>query len=1425
MRPALDTSARPVPSLPISAAIVSAARVLLSDLNAGRAITVHRLADVMTASSGRTDADGGWLWKDAYDATETAYVLFLRRHLPALRKTYPDVSDLFSTLSRLADLSPTHTRRSEESQHLQQFSTPLPLAAIIAHAAAIGAADVVLEPSAGTGLLAAFAKGCRHLHLNEIAPTRSALLASSFPEATISTYNAEAIDDLLDVRIVPSVIIMNPPFSASPYVKGGLPGADSIHLASALRRLAPGGRLVAITSNALSPADRDVKPLFDKLSAHGTLRLSRPIWQQAFGRHGTGVTTRLTIYDKVPDDGWKPDIDVAEAMNVAAILGPLTRLPPRAAVHQSLVPPVVLRPQLKPATRVVPVSRPNVPVTCAPIDYAPREASSTTRCAVGLYEPYEPERIHIPGAKPHPTPLVQSAAMASVRPPLPNYRPHLPSNVITDGLLSEPQLESIIYAGNAHAQMLHGHWLISRDSTDVEACSDDHPDGRRFRRGWFLGDGTGAGKGRQVAGIVLDSWLKGRRKALWISKSDKLLEDAKRDWAALGQEPLLVVPQSRYGLGKSITLPEGILFTTYATLRGEERSGKASRLSQITQWLGDKFDGVIIFDEAHAMANAAPSAGSRGVRGPSQQGLAGLRLQQQLPDARVVYVSATGATAVENLAYAQRLGLWGGAAFPFPTRGDFVQAMHDGGIAAMEVLARDLKSLGLYMARALSYHGVEVDILEHTLTPAQIAIYDRYAYAYQIIHQNLVAALEATRITSQKQGTLNRNALNAARSAFESNKQRFFNHLITAMKVPTLLSAIAGDVERGDAVIVQITSTSEALLDRRLADIPVEEWDDLNVDVTPREYVFDYLKHSFPVALYQPHEDAEGNIVSAPMYQDGAPVICREAMARRDALLEELASLPPIQAALDQIIHHFGDDKVAEITGRSRRIVRTERHGQPVLKVVTRSATAGLSEAQSFMNDEKPILVFSEAGGTGRSYHADLASKNQRRRVHYLLEAGWKADTAIQGLGRSNRTNQKVPPVFRPVASDVRGEKRFLSTIARRLDTLGAITRGQRQTGGQGLFRPEDNLESPYAWTALRQFYSQLYAAQVPCCSLREFIELTGLNLLDGDETLREDLPPMSTFLNRILALPIALQNALFTHFDGLIAANVERARIAGKLDVGLETITATSLAVTQRTVLGVHEHTGAETTLLSVTRTDDIKPRLLEAAFKAASDLGGTLLRNGRSGRVAVSVPTATWTLDDGTIQARVRLLRPFETEALPLNALTETAWDPVDKETFATCWAQEIAAHPKTAVSNFHVVAGLLLPIWKRLPHGNPRVYRFTCNDGEPVIGLVVDPGVAASLENLAGVNIRTADAFAALDNGRTIVLAGGWRLRPARVMHVRRFELTGFAQGEIQDLKAKGLRAEIINWTLRLFVPVSDAADILSKLAQIRRIEAIV
>jgi len=37
--------------------------------------------------------------------------------------------------------------------------------------------------------------------------------------------------------------------------------------------------------------------------------------------------------------------------------------------------------------------------------------------------------------------------------------------------------------------------------------------------GFFIGDGAGVGKGRQIAGIILDNYARGRRRAVWLSTS------------------------------------------------------------------------------------------------------------------------------------------------------------------------------------------------------------------------------------------------------------------------------------------------------------------------------------------------------------------------------------------------------------------------------------------------------------------------------------------------------------------------------------------------------------------------------------------------------------------------------------------------------------------------------------------------------------------------------------------------------------------------------------------------------------------------------------------------------------------------------------------------------------------------------------------
>ncbi|KAK0360044.1 Protein strawberry notch 2, partial [Friedmanniomyces endolithicus] len=286
----------------------------------------------------------------------------------------------------------------------------------------------------------------------------------------------------------------------------------------------------------------------------------------------------------------------------------------------------------------------------------------------------------------------------------------------------------------------------------------------------------------------------------------------------------------------------------------------------------------------------------------------------------------------------------------------------------MELVARELKALGLYVARSLSFEGVEYEPLFHALTADDIGIWDAWADAFQLIHANLAEALKATGFADEEGKAKSGLAASAVHSAFEGAKLRFFGHLLAGLKAPTLAAAIRTDLAEGRSAVVQIVSTNEAVMERRLASIPPEEWNNLSIDLTPREYVLDYLREAFPVNLMEAIENDDGAVTLVPVMVDGRPTVSQEALQRREDLVERMALLPSVPGVLDALLETFGTDAVAEITGRARRVV--VRDGRRLVE--RRGASAARSETDAFMSGRKRILVFSDAGGTGRSYHADL---------------------------------------------------------------------------------------------------------------------------------------------------------------------------------------------------------------------------------------------------------------------------------------------------------------------------------------------------------------------------------------------------------------------------------------------------------------------
>ena len=342
-----SVSVRPAPSA--SDALFAAARTLLPVLEAGRPLDAGTLRDAMTRAFGATDAEGAWLWKDAYEAAEAAVVLFVQRYGRAMRKQTGAGPDgprhMLAMLDAVAALEPSHTKRSEEQIRLQQFSTPLPLAYAALRAAAIRPGDTVLEPSAGTGMLAVMAecamgnRAAGSLYLNEYAHTRAHLLTHLFPQAVTTAFNAEAIADRLH-DVTPTAVIMNPPFSATPGVDRIRHDADLRHIRSAFSMLPPGGRLVTITSANCIPGDAAWRDTFDSVDGGACTVFTMAIDGRAYARRGTGFDTRLTVLERSA----KPEIDIdreARAADAAELLDiVIAKVPPRLPITPETARPI-----------------------------------------------------------------------------------------------------------------------------------------------------------------------------------------------------------------------------------------------------------------------------------------------------------------------------------------------------------------------------------------------------------------------------------------------------------------------------------------------------------------------------------------------------------------------------------------------------------------------------------------------------------------------------------------------------------------------------------------------------------------------------------------------------------------------------------------------------------------------------------------------------------------------------------------------------------------------------------------------------------------------------------------------------------------------------------------------------------------------------
>lgn len=1199
--------------------------------------------------------------KDVFDAMEAGINRFLLDRGKELMAM--PVEEGLSELRGLMERVTSQGVRTEEQIKNQQFSTPPTESYVAARLADIKPSDIMLEPSAGNGGLAVWAKAIgAEVHVNEISERRQEMLeAAGFDKPT--AHDGELINSLLDSKIKPTVIVMNPPFSASTLKSYEAKNRNQYgfnHVDSALQRLEENGRLVAILGGGQANEPNGGASLsggtsgawFDRVAKKYNIRANVRISGREYQKYGTAFATRLIVIDKI---GPTPDLKQVVQGNVNSLeeaynlLAPVAESRPQivgdrygAARNQSTE-SAAGHPSLRgagqepqPPSRVganqsvsaagdrhgagespvrdggiEPSSRPDELDRTSGTD-EPREGDQRVplhQPEDGLAQPAEagPDAgLRGSGENPdgerplrgtevgeelalgraskqlkenedssayvtyhptlegpeHPGSIVETKTMATVPLPEVTYRPSLPDSVIKDGKLSAVQLEAISIAGQQNEIKLPGG----------------------FRASALIGDGTGVGKGRIAAGILWDNFRKGRKRLVWVSENWNLMNDAKRDLMGIGASDLAkgIKPFQKF----NVTAPvdhEGVLFTTYALLRSADAKGN-TRIGQLQQWMNGKDEGegaYILFDESHNLKNAVAGQGG-------QESLIGKTVKEFLgknPKLRSTSLSATAATDVINLGYLDRLGLWGpGTAFPNGFN-QFAAEIGSGGISAMEMVARELKAQGKYLSRTLSFKGVTYQDVQHALNAEQKDLYRTAVKAWRSVVQHA----EDTIVNTNNGGV---HAQARFLSLFYGAQLRFFNVLLTTLKIPTAVEQANKALADGKSVVITLINTNEAAQNREKMKMAAREIGDEDevpeYDFGPAEMLTDLVREHYPTQQYKDDVDSNGRPIKVPVVDaDGHPVQNPEAIRRRDQLLLDIKRDLKLPAnPLDILINSFGGPKnVAELTGRKERydesLGRFVKRGDPTVK----RDDINKSEAAAFQDGKKRVAILSNAASTGISLQADLGAKNRQKRQHITLQVGWSADKAMQMLGRTHRTNQAHPPEYVNIVSDLGGEQRFSATIAKRLGSLGALTKGQKDaTGGTDLME-KVNFESEQGRAAAKVFYDRMLRnTEIPG------IDQRGMDILDHLAVLKEDpktgvvtVPDkdrtnVTRLLNRLLALDPDIQNAVYNYYYDIFQATVQQAVEAGTLDTGVKTLPGDEFHVKEERAIAKDPSTGAET-------------------------------------------------------------------------------------------------------------------------------------------------------------------------------------------------------------------------------------------------------
>jgi hypothetical protein len=604
---------------------------------------------------------------------------------------------------------------------------------------------------------------------------------------------------------------------------------------------------------------------------------------------------------------------------------------------------------------------------------------------------------------------------------------------------------------------------FSAEQIDALALSIDNME---KGAGLILGDQTGIGKGRVVAGVLRYAMKQGQV-PIFLTEKKELYPDMFRDLSDIGTEQWLGRELRIMTTNNNLTIPltedgsrkikgmgkdkkeeqfdaalrdfasvADVIFTTYSQVQGNDGKARRDFLKAIGQ------GAVLVLDESHNAGGTGterrqkkPKRGAPPPAPPRSETIRELVAAAQ----GVMYSSAT---------YAKRpqvMDLYSATDMKLAVNNpkDIGQAIQNGGVPLQQAVAAMLAEAGQYIRRERNFAGIDY---RTPVVPVDRNLYDNFSGAMAAIQSFYVDWVEPAiknikNEIKEEAGALGGDNAVGSTGVESSNFTSIMHNLISQMLLSIKADAAADmaieAIKAGQKPVLTLANTMGAFIEDYASEEGIAIGQVMDVDFSAM--VKRYLKRTRRYLIKNPNgTNTEKWLSDADLGPLGASQY-RSVMDMLNAM--DMSGLP--LSPIDHIRQRITDAgyTVSEITGRSKGV--SYAGDKPVLY----SPSIDSIKARNDFNSGKlNALILNQSGSTGISLHASETFKDQKPRRMIIVQAELNIDTHMQVLGRVNRTGQVVLPSYDQLIADIPAEKRPAAVLAAKMASLNANTTAARDS-------------------------------------------------------------------------------------------------------------------------------------------------------------------------------------------------------------------------------------------------------------------------------------------------------------------------------------------------------------------------------------------